>query len=128
KAAQMLKNLGVKLFVVGFNDASVGTYSSAYLNNVAQAGGSGSAYLVVNETEMRDAISKIIYEAAQGSYSTSPASASSGVQQSQGVQLGTMLLDTRVDFPGWMGQLIAYETSSGTPTVAWSASTVAFDY
>ena len=128
KAAQMLKNLGVKLYVVGFNDASVGTYSSAYLNNVAKAGGSGSAYLVVNEPEMRDAVSKIIYEAAQGSYSTSPASGSAGTQQSNGVQMGTMLLDTRVDFPGWKGQLIAYETSSGTPTVAWSAGTVAFDY
>jgi hypothetical protein len=128
KAAQMLKNLGVKLFVVGFNDASVGTYSSAYLNNVAKAGGSGSAYLVVNEGEMRDAITGIIYQAAQGSYSTSPASASSGIQQANGVQLGSMLLDTRVDFPGWKGQLIAYETSSGTPTLAWSAATVAFDY
>jgi hypothetical protein len=128
KAAQMLKSLGVKVFVVGFNDASVGTYSSAYLNNVAQAGGSGSAFLVVNESDMRDAITNVIYEAAQGSYSTSPASASSGSQQPNSIQLGTMLLDTRVDFPGWMGQLIAYETSSGTPTVAWSASTVAFDY
>jgi hypothetical protein len=128
KAAQMLKSLGVKLFVVGFNDASVGTYSSAYMNNVAKAGGTSSAYLVVNESEMRDAITGIIYQAAAGSYSTSPASASSGVQQSNGVQLGTMLLDTRVDFPGWKGQLIAYETSSGSPVLAWSASTVAFDY
>jgi hypothetical protein len=128
KASQMLAKAGVKVFVVGFNDASVGTYSSAYLNNVAKAGGTSAAYLVVNETEMRDAITSVIYQAAQGSYSTTPASASSGLQQANGVAMGTMLLDTRVDFPGWRGQLIAYETSSGSPAVAWSASTVAFDY
>src|SRR6202007_1073753 len=89
--------------------------------------GTGSALFAVRESDLRDAMVRAIYQAAQGSYSTSPASSSSGVQTSTSVTMGTMVLDSRVDFPGWKGQLIAYETSSGTPTVAWSASTVAFN-
>src|SRR5439155_3448376 len=30
--------------------------------------------------------------------------------------------------PGWRGEVIGYETVSGAPQVAWSASTIAFDY
>src|SRR6185295_2323956 len=86
-----------------------------------------AAYLTAREDDLREAVVSAIYDAAQGSYSTSPASASSGLQTGSNISLGTMVLDTRVDFPGWKGQLIAYETSSGTPTLAWSASTVAFN-
>jgi hypothetical protein len=127
KSAQALASAGIKTFVVGFSNAVTDSYTSTTLNNIAKAGGTGSALFAVQETQLRDHIVNAIYQAAQGSYSTSPAAASSGVQTTDSITLGTMILDTRVDFPGWKGQLIAYETSSGTPTVAWSANTVAFN-
>jgi hypothetical protein len=127
KSAQDLKASGVLTFVVGFSNAVTDPYTSATLNNIARAGGTSNALFAVQESQLRDQIVTAIYQAAQGSYSTSPASSSSGVQTPTSVTMGTMVLDTRVDFPGWKGQLIAYETSSGTPTVAWSASTVSFN-
>jgi hypothetical protein len=128
KAAQQLKNNGIKTYVVGFSNSVVNAYGQATMNNIARAGGSAAAYFAVREDELSDAITSAIYDAAKGSYSTSPASSSSSLQTTTGTQFGTMLLDTRVDFPGWKGQLFAYETSSGSPVLAWSASTVAFDY
>ena len=127
KSAQTLAGAGILTFVVGFSTAVTDAYTATTLNNIAKAGGTGSALFAVQEGQLRDNIVKAIYQAAQGSYSTSPASASSGVQNTGGITLGTMVLDTRVDFPGWKGQLIAYETSSGTPVVSWSANTVAFN-
>ena len=127
KSAQDLYNAGIVTFVVGFSNAVTDPYTSATLNNIARAGGTNNAVFAVQESQLHDQLTNAIYQAAQGSYSTSPASSSSGVQTPTSVSLGTMVLDTRVDFPGWKGQLIAYETSSGTPTVAWSASTVSFN-
>ena len=127
KSAQALASAGTLTFVVGFSNAVTDPYTAATLNNIAKAGRTGGALFAVQESQLRDHIVSAIYQAAQGSYSTSPASASSGVQSASGISLGTMVLDTRVDFPGWKGQLIAYETSSGTPTVAWSANSVAFN-
>jgi hypothetical protein len=127
-AAKELRDAGVKTVVVGFSSSTASQYPRDTLNNIAKAGGTGSAYFAVREADLEAAIVSAIYSAAAGSYSTSPASSSSGVQNASGITVGTMILDTRVDFPGWKGQLIAYETSSGTPTLSWSASTVAFDY
>jgi hypothetical protein len=127
KSAQALKAAGFQTFVVGFSNATTDPYTSATLNNIARAGGTGSALFAVQEAQLRDHIVNAIYQAAQGSYSTSPASSSSGLQTPTSVTMGTMVLDTRVDFPGWKGQLIAYETSGPSPTVAWSASTVSFN-
>ncbi|HXU81620.1 MAG TPA: PilC/PilY family type IV pilus protein [Polyangia bacterium] len=126
-AANELQNAGVSTVVVGFSSSTASQYPRDTLNNIAKAGGTGSAYFAVREADLESAIVNAIYSAAQGSYSTSPASASSGSQTTAGITLGTMILDTRVDFPGWKGQLIAYETSSGTPTLAWSAQTVSFN-
>jgi hypothetical protein len=126
-AANELKTAGVKTFVVGFSASTSAQYPRDTLNNIAKAGGTTSAFFAVREAELEDAIVAAIYDAAQGSYSTSPASSSSGITTPSGVTLGTMVLDTRVDFPGWKGQLIAYETSTGTPQVAWNASTVSFN-
>jgi hypothetical protein len=126
-AAAELLAVGVKTVVVGFSSETANPYPRDTLNNVAKAGGTGAAYFAVREQELEDAIVIAIYQAAQGSYSTSPASSSSGFQTATSLTLGTMVLDTRVDFPGWKGQLIAYETSSGTPELAWSANTVAFN-
>ena len=129
KAAQSLASAGILTFVVGFSTAVTDAYTATTLNNIAKAGGTNTALFAVQESQLRDHIVNAIYQAAQGSYSTSPASASSGTQNgvTNTITLGTMVLDTRVDFPGWKGQLIAYETSSGTPTLAWSANTVAFN-
>ena len=126
-AAKELQDVGVKTVVVGFSSSTASQYPRDTLNNIARAGGTGGAYFAVREADLEAAIVSAIYTAAQGSYSTSPASSSSGSQSASGITLGTMVLDTRVDFPGWKGQLIAYETSSGTPTIAWSAQTVAFN-
>jgi hypothetical protein len=126
--AQKLKDAGAKVFMIGFNDATMGTFSKSVLNNVAKAGGTGSALLVVNETELRTAIVNVVYEAAKASYSTAPATSSAGVQKNEVITLGDMLLDTRVDFPGWRGNLIAYDGKASPPTVLWNAATVAFDY
>jgi hypothetical protein len=127
KSAQDLKAAGVTTFVVGFSNATTDPYTHATLDNIARAGGTPGALFAVQEGQLRDQIVSAIYQAARGSYSTSPASSSSGVQTPTSVTMGTMVLDSRVDFPGWKGQLIAYETSGGTPTVAWSASTVSFN-
>jgi hypothetical protein len=127
KSAQALAAAGVKTYVVGFSGATTDPYTSATLNNIARAGGTNAALFAVREADLRTAIVNAIYEAAQGSYSTSPATSSAGTQTTSGIALGTMVIDSRVDFPGWKGQLIAYETSSGTPTVAWSAATVSFN-
>jgi len=126
-SAQDLSAAGIRTFVVAFSSGVANSYAVTSLNNVARAGGTGSALFAVQEAQLRDQILSAIYQAAQGSYSTSPASSSSGVQTPTSVTMGTMVLDTRVDFPGWRGQLIAYETSGPTPTVAWSASTVSFN-
>ena len=128
-AAQQLMAAGVKVFVVGFSGALSTPYATATLNNTAKAGGTTTAYFATREEELRDALVSIIYAAAAGSYTTSPATASSGVQAASGqVTLGNMLLDTRVDFPGWRGNLVAYNTATSPISVLWNAATVAFDY
>jgi hypothetical protein len=126
-AAKELQDAGTKTVVVGFSASTAAPYPRDTLNNIARAGGTGSAFFAVREADLESSIVSAIYSAAQGSYSTSPASASSGVQTPTTITVGTMILDTRVDFPGWKGQLFAYETSSGTPTLSWSAQTVAFN-
>jgi hypothetical protein len=127
-AAQQLKAANIKTYPIGFSAALGNPAAHAIMDNIAKAGGTGTALYAVSETDLKGAMLSAVYDAAQGSYSTSPASASSGVQSGGTVTAGTMLLDTRVDFPGWRGEVVAYETSTGTPAVAWSASTTAYDY
>ena len=123
-AAKKLKDDGTKVYVVGFAGAfttaagSSGVIAQKTLNNVAKAGGTTSALFAVAEDELKSQILNVIYEVAKGNYSTSPAVASSS---------GTLLLDTRVDFPSWKGNLIAYDTKTTPPSVAWNAATVSFD-
>ncbi len=51
------------------------------------------------------------FDAIKGSYSTTPASAVSGVQtEADEITPGGILFDARVDFPTWRGHLIAYDT------------------
>jgi hypothetical protein len=130
-AWHLRQNLGVKTFVVGFStDAATGT-GRTINNNIAKAGGtdvggdgvSPYAYGATSESELTDAIQDVIYNAVQGSYSTSPATASQGTTQGTIEQSGNYLLDARVDFPSWKGHLVAYDVSSGTPTLAWDAAT-----
>jgi hypothetical protein len=126
-AAQQLKNAGVNTYVVAFSAGTTNAYAQATSNNIAKAGGTKTAFFAIRESELEEAMVLAIYDAAKGSYSTSPAAGSSGTQSADSVSLGTMLLDTRVDFPGWTGNLLAYETKNGTPTLAWDARTVSFD-
>lgn len=122
------KVVGAKVYVIGFS-ASVATgFERKTMDNMARAGGTGQAYLATQEEELTRAIQRAIYDAARGSYSTSPATASSGVQKAPTlVEGGNLLLDARVDFPEWRGHLVAYDVSGSSPQVAWDAYTVNFD-
>ena len=110
-AANELRSAGVKTYVVGFSKDSASPYPRDTLNNIAKAGGTGTAFFAVREDELKGAMIAAIYDAAKGQYTTAPASSSAGVQGPAGIQFGTTLLDTRVEFPGWRGNLIAYETA-----------------
>jgi hypothetical protein len=130
-AWHLRQNLGVKTFVVGFStDAATGT-GRIVNDNIAKAGGTDVggdgtapfAYGATNETDLADAIQNAIYQAVQGSYSTSPATASQGTTQGTLEQSGNYLLDARVDFPSWKGHLVAYDVNSTPPTLAWDAAT-----
>jgi hypothetical protein len=124
KAAKMLKDNDISVYVIGMGGAfsasagSSGTISQKTLNNIAKAGGTSTAYFAIAEDQLKSQILNIIYDVAKGNYSTSPAVASAS---------GTMLLDTRVDFPDWKGNLIAYDVTTTPPSVAWNAATVSFD-
>jgi hypothetical protein len=128
KAAKKLYDAGIKVYMVGFSQGVSSLTAQKTLNNIARAGGSGNAFFAVQEQELEAAIVTAIYDAARGSYSTAPATSSSGVQKASTIELGKMLIDTRVDFPGWRGNLIAYDGMASPPAVLWNAATVAFDY
>jgi hypothetical protein len=123
-AAYDLKhNLGVTVFVVGFaGDASAGPTAAAN-NNVAKAGGSGSAYLATNEDQLTDALQMAVYTAIQGNYSSSAGSTSAGTQQAITVVEGKYALDSRMEFPSWKGHLYAYNVAGTTPVLSWDAGT-----
>ena len=129
-AAEDLKAAGVKTLVVGFSgDVSAGT-GRVVNDNIAKAGGTDSgsdgvapfAYTATSEADLTAAIQQAIYDAAKGSYSTSPPAASAGMQLQGKITVGSYALDSRVDFPSWKGHLIAYDTSAGSPTMVWDAA------
>jgi hypothetical protein len=121
-AYDLYKNLGVKVFVVGFSgDVSAGPPAVAN-NNVAKAGGTGTAYLATNEDELNDALQLAVFTAIKGNYSSSAGSTSAGTQQAVTVIEGKYALDSRMEFPSWQGHLYAYNVASGTPTPAWDAA------
>jgi Tfp pilus tip-associated adhesin PilY1 len=92
-------------------------YASATMNNIAKAGGTKQAFFAVQEAELHEALSKAIYDAVKGSYATSPIAA--GAPQEDATALGTVVLDSRADFPSWKGHLIAYDASTVPPTLLW---------
>jgi hypothetical protein len=123
-AQALRRDLGVNTYVVTFGgDAAAGS-GKAVNDNVARAGGTGIASIAFNEFQLANALQAAILDAVKGSYATAPPTASSGVQQSSGVQTGRLVLDARVDFPSWAGHLHAYDTDSG---LSWDAATVAFN-
>jgi hypothetical protein len=126
-AYTLSSTLGVKVYVVGFSEAVRRQYALDTMNNIARAGGTTQAYFAVQEDELFSAIVKAIYSAASGSYSSSPSTASASTQTSTGVDSGKLLLDSRVDFPSWKGNLIAYNMAVTPPVVAWNAANVAFN-
>ena len=129
-AAQDLKKIGVKTFVVGFSgDVSIGTGKAAN-DNIAKAGGTDRggdgvapyAYNATSESELVDAIQGAIYDAVKGSYSTSPPSVSAGTQLVNSVSSGSYALDARVDFPSWKGHLLAYDATASGTALVWDAA------
>lgn len=139
-ARAIRETLGATVYVVGFSGTLAPAADRKSINHIAKAGGSTAyppgcvgaacnyAYFATREADLKTAMTSAIYDAARGSYSTSPATSSSGFQDSAGtITAGSMLLDSRADFPSWKGNLIAYDFSGTVPTLAWSASSVAFD-
>jgi len=112
-AAQDLKAAGVKTLVVGFSGDVAAGNGRLTNDNIARVGGTdrGSdgvapfAYTATNEADLIAAIQEAIYDAAKGSYATSPPAASTGVQGQGKITVGSYALDSRVDFPSWKGHL-----------------------
>ncbi|HXI59832.1 MAG TPA: PilC/PilY family type IV pilus protein, partial [Polyangia bacterium] len=121
---------GVKTLVVGFSGDVAAGPGRVTNDNIARAGGTdrGSdgvspfAYNATSEADLLAAIQEAIYDAAKGSYATSPPAASSGMQLQGKITVGSYALDSRVDFPSWKGHLIAYDTSASSPTMVWDAA------
>jgi hypothetical protein len=129
-AAQDLKKIGVKTFVVGFSgDVAIGT-GKATNDNIAKAGGtdrggdgkSPFAFNATSEAELVDAVQDAIYDAVKGSYSTSPPAVSAGNQLVNSVSSGSYALDSRVDFPSWKGHLLAYDATASGTSLIWDAA------
>lgn len=130
-AWRMRQDLGVRTFVVGFSgDVSAGT-PRIVNDNIARAGGTDAgndgvgpfAFLAQREDELLNALQMAVYDAVRGSYSTAPTSTSAGTQQVTTIAEGKYALDSRMDFPSWKGHLLAYDMTSGAPTLAWDAAT-----
>lgn len=121
-AYRLNKQLGVKTYVVGFGREAELPVPHTVNDNIARAGGTSASYLARNEKQLQLSIRAAVYDAIRGSYSTSPATASSGTQGTNSVSSGQLVLDARADFPAWKGNLIAYDVS-GAPAVAWNAAT-----
>jgi hypothetical protein len=127
----MRQNLGVKTFVVGFS--SEATAGNGFIVNESMAkaggtdlGGDGAApysFSANSESELVTAIQGVIYQAVSGSYATSPPTASQGTITGTTERSGNILLDARIDFPTWKGHLVAYDTTTGSPVLAWDAAT-----
>jgi hypothetical protein len=105
-------------------------YVYAFLVNLAAAGSpdfSGSPGFGITEDQLHEAITaKLALSIAPFGFSTTNAVAGSDRQNSLGVvSQSTYLYDTATSFPSWKGELRAFDTSSGTPTVVWNATTVA---
>lgn len=129
-AWHLRKDLGVRTFVIGFSsDVAVGA-ARVINDNVAKAGGTDQgndakepyAFVATNEADLLSSIQNAIYDAVAGSYSTAPATASSGTQLSGSVKSGKYALDSRVDFPSWEGHLLAYDITKAQPTLVWDAN------
>jgi hypothetical protein len=105
-------------------------YLGGFLINLAAAGSpdfSGFPSFGSTEDQLHEAITaKLALSIAPFGFSTTNAVAGSDRQNSLGVvSQSTYLYDTATSFPSWKGELRAFDTSSGTPTVVWNATTVA---
>jgi len=115
-------DLGATVFVVGFSDdASSGPPATAN-NNVARAGGSGSAFSATSEDQLQDALQLTVYAAMKGNYSSSAGSTSASTRQAVALAEGKYALDSRMEFPSWKGHLYAYNLAGGSPVLAWDAA------
>jgi len=129
-AYKMRTELGVKTLVVGFGGDVTQGNGRIINERLAKHGGTDSgddgiapyAYAATNEEDLREAVTDAISYAARGSYSTAPPSASAGVQQTNQVEIGKRVLDTRVDFPSWKGHLLSWDVSGEQPVLEWDAA------
>jgi hypothetical protein len=115
-ARSLYRDLGVKVHVVGFSGTVAFPYGAAVINNIARAGGT-TPHFAINRSELVNALTSAIYDAVRGSYATSPI-AVGGL----GASNGSLVLDSRADFPTWKGHLIAYDAANGNQ-IKWDAAT-----
>jgi hypothetical protein len=115
-----LKERGVSTFVIAFSSVVTSATGRIVMDRMAAMGGTTQALMADTEETLTQALSTAVLQAAAGSYSTSPSTSVQAAGRS-------LVLDARVDFPSWAGQLVATDVTSGPPVVAWNASTVSFD-
>ncbi|MGA1796331.1 MAG: PilC/PilY family type IV pilus protein [bacterium] len=112
-AADLYKNYGVKVYMVGFGADTAG---STTLNEIAIKGGTEHAYYATSQEALEEALLNIIFEAAAGDYATSsPTSGSGGM----GRLIGNIGLLGSAEFPSWRGHLKAYDLSKDQ--ILWDA-------
>jgi hypothetical protein len=131
-AFHLRQNLGVRTFVVGFSTDAAAGNGRIINDNIARAGGTDAdedgvspfAYGASSETQLSTVIQAAIYQAVKGSYGTAPSTASQGGQSGASLEGGTLVLDSRADFPAWKGHLVAYDVSGSAPQLMWDAGTL----
>jgi len=100
-AGEMLTNLGVKTFVIGFGDAA-GTNKPS-LNDIASKGGTGNAWFAATKEQLLTAL-QTIFELIKAD---KVARSSPVVARNRG-----RLYRGYFNFKGWMGHLVAYNLNT----------------
>ncbi len=129
-------DLGVKTFVTGFDlNAGEPTQHAPALDNVAFQGGApklanGVAPFMYhrqakNEEELFRSYEEYGLGAMypRGSFATSPSSTGAATYAADGtVTLSTIVLDARVDYPGWRGHLDFFDTAPAANPSKWTTT------
>ncbi|MGA1842137.1 MAG: PilC/PilY family type IV pilus protein [bacterium] len=118
-ASSLFNDTNVTVYVVGFGAETVG---STILDKIANSGGSPLksdshyAYYTKDRESLKEAIKKVIYQAAAGDYATS--APTSGSNSNSWITGNVGLLAT-CEFPDWKGHLIAVDLATGF--INWDA-------
>lgn len=110
----------IKTYVVGLGDSVQNASSIATLNQYANLGGTGSAYLADNETALSEAFGSIAAEIYSANASAASVALSRGSWNT-----GTRVFQAKFDSSDWSGQLLAYPINQdgSLGTAIWNAAT-----